>query len=98
MVAGVRAGRELALPFGPFARTMILYYGPDSGSIAVVRKSMDQPKKRRGRPVTVEGPVTSIRLTPQLTEKIDRWRERQEHKPRRSEAIRELLEQAVDSE
>ena len=56
---------------------------------------MQKDEKKRGRPVTVDGPVTSIRLTPKLTAMIKDWSERQEDKPPHSVAIRRLLEQAL---
>jgi metal-responsive CopG/Arc/MetJ family transcriptional regulator len=47
-----------------------------------------------GRPTTVEGPVTSIRLPPKLASAVDAWAERNAAKSR-SDAIRCLIEQAL---
>jgi metal-responsive CopG/Arc/MetJ family transcriptional regulator len=40
--------------------------------------------------------VTAIRLSPELRAAIDAWAKKQEDKPGRSEAIRRLVEQALD--
>jgi hypothetical protein len=50
------------------------------------------PKKRRGRPATGRDPVTAIRLSQELREKIDAWGEKQDDKPARSESIRRLVQ------
>jgi hypothetical protein len=56
----------------------------------------DKKRSRKvGRPVTVNGPVTAIRLTPELKTAIDNWRRTQEDLPQRSVAIRRLLEHAL---
>jgi hypothetical protein len=39
--------------------------------------------------------VTAIRLSPELRAAIDKWAERQDDKPVRSEAIRRLVEQSL---
>ncbi len=51
---------------------------------------MESTPKRRGgrRPV---GPVTAIRLQPELKALIERWRITQPDRPDRSEAIRRLV-------
>ena len=46
--------------------------------------------KKRGRPATGRDPVTSIRLPPILTTKLDAWAARKGHS--RSEAIRAMIE------
>lgn len=48
--------------------------------------------RKRGRPATGQDPVTAIRLSAELREIVDHWAARQPDKPRRSEAIRRLLE------
>jgi hypothetical protein len=50
------------------------------------------PKKRRGRPATGRDPVTAIRLSQELREKVDKWADKQDGQPSRSEAIRRLVE------
>jgi hypothetical protein len=50
------------------------------------------PKKGRGRPATGRDPVTAIRLSSELRHTVDRWAEKQDDKPGRSEAIRRLVE------
>lgn len=54
-----------------------------------------ETKPKRGRPVTVDGPVTAIRLTPALSKAIDNWRRKEEDLPQKSVAIRRLLEVAL---
>jgi hypothetical protein len=49
-------------------------------------------RKRPGRPATGQDPVTAIRLSPELREKVDVWAEKQPDQPKRSEAIRRLVE------
>ncbi len=53
--------------------------------------------KKRGRPVTVDGPVTAIRLTPALSEAIEKWRLEQEEQPARSVAIRQLIMHGIEA-
>ncbi len=50
------------------------------------------PKKGRGRPATGRDPVTAIRLSKELRETVDKWADKQDDKPGRSEAIRRLVE------
>jgi Arc/MetJ-type ribon-helix-helix transcriptional regulator len=50
------------------------------------------PKKGRGRPATGRDPVTAIRLSKELRETVDKWADRQDDQPGRSEAIRRLVE------
>ena len=50
------------------------------------------PKKGRGRPATGRDPVTAIRLSEELRETVDKWANRQDDQPTRSEAIRRLVE------
>jgi hypothetical protein len=50
------------------------------------------PKKGRGRPATGRDPVTAIRLSKELRETVDRWADKQDDQPGRSEAIRRLVE------
>ncbi|MCJ2084728.1 hypothetical protein MKK88_01800 [Methylobacterium sp. E-005] len=51
--------------------------------------------KKRGRPATGKDPVTSIRLSPEMRAEIDAWSDRQPDRPKRSEAIRRLVEEAL---
>jgi hypothetical protein len=50
------------------------------------------PKKTRGRPATGRDPVTAIRLSKELRETVDKWADKQDDRPGRSEAIRRLVE------
>jgi hypothetical protein len=62
------------------------------GSIAEIQK------RRRGRPATGSDPVRTIRLSAELEARITDWIERQpDPKPRRSEAIRRLIESGLRS-
>jgi hypothetical protein len=49
-------------------------------------------RKRPGRPATGQDPVTAIRLSKELRRAVDGWSEMQADKPKRSEAIRRLVE------
>jgi len=49
-------------------------------------------RKRPGRPATGQDPVTAIRLSPELRENVDVWASKQPDEPKRSEAIRRLVE------
>lgn len=49
-------------------------------------------KGRPGRPATGQDPVTAIRLSAQLRATVDAWATKQDDTPRRSEAIRRLVE------
>lgn len=75
----------------PLARlALMMYYANMPKSIAVVHK-------KRGRPATGQDPVTAIRLSPELRTKIDAWAAAQEDRPPRSEAIRRMIERALDT-
>src|SRR5438045_4180933 len=69
----------------PLARLAIPYYGRKMPVTAVLRK-------KGGRPSTGEMPVSAIRLSAEMRQKVDRWADRQDDKPSRSEAIRRLVE------
>jgi Arc/MetJ-type ribon-helix-helix transcriptional regulator len=53
---------------------------------------MKQSRPRRGRPVTGQIPARSIRLPEELSARIDSWAADQPDNPKRSEAIRRLVE------
>jgi hypothetical protein len=55
----------------------------------------DNKKPKIGRPKTGIGPPVGLRLYPDLETKIDAWRVQQPDNPGRPEAIRRLLEQAL---
>ncbi|WP_244514035.1 ribbon-helix-helix domain-containing protein [Methylobacterium sp. UNC378MF] len=57
--------------------------------------SIEVTPKKRGRPATGKDPATSIRLSPELRAEIDAWCEQQPDRPKRSEAIRRLVEEAL---
>ena len=61
----------------------------------VMLMSIEVTPKKRGRPATGKDPATSIRLAPELRAEIDAWSEMQVDKPKRSEAIRRLVEEAL---
>ncbi len=58
----------------------------------MVKSNKVVPKKRRGRPATGRDPVTAIRLSKALRQTVDKWAEKQDDRPSRSEAIRRLVE------
>jgi predicted DNA-binding protein len=49
--------------------------------------------KKRGRPATGHDPLVGLRLSPEMTARVDAWAERQNLT--RSEAIRQMIEQAL---
>jgi metal-responsive CopG/Arc/MetJ family transcriptional regulator len=49
-------------------------------------------RKKGARPSTGEMPVSAIRLSAEMRQKVERWADRQNDKPSRSEAIRRLVE------
>src|SRR5258706_164834 len=48
--------------------------------------------KRRGRPATGKAPSRTFRLSDEFMGKVDAWAAAQKDEPRRSEAIRRLVE------
>jgi hypothetical protein len=48
--------------------------------------------KRRGRPATGKDPQVSTRMPPELIASVEAWAVAQDDEPRRSEAIRRLVE------
>lgn len=52
-------------------------------------------KKRRGPAPTGKGTLIGVRLQPDQLGKVDAWREAQNDKPTRPEAIRRLVERAL---
>jgi hypothetical protein len=58
----------------------------------------DNKKKRgRGRPPTGIGKPVGLRLYPELERRVDNWASKQPDKPGRPEAIRRLIELALDT-
>jgi len=59
-----------------------------------MRKSILATKNPIGRPRKQGGvhPVSAVRLPPEIAEAVDHWAGKQGDKPRRSEAIRRLVE------
>jgi len=51
--------------------------------------------KKIGRPATGKGTPIQVRLQPDQLAKVDEWRERQDPEPTRPEAIRRLVEKAL---
>jgi hypothetical protein len=58
----------------------------------MARSTKNVVRKRRGRPATGQDPVTAIRLSPELRKNVDGWAAKQSDQPKRSEAIRRLVE------
>lgn len=52
-------------------------------------------KKRRGPAPTGKGTLIGVRLQPDALAKVDAWRQAQNDKPTRPEAIRRLVEVAI---
>tara|TARA_R110000787_G_scaffold83794_1_gene180059 strand:+ start:1090 stop:1275 length:186 start_codon:yes stop_codon:yes gene_type:complete len=52
-------------------------------------------RKRRGPAPTGKGTLVGVRLQPDQLGKLDAWREGQDDKPTRPEAIRRLVEKAL---
>jgi len=50
---------------------------------------------RRSRPATGQDAVTSIRLSPDFRDALDKWSRLQPDKPTRSEAIRRIVERSI---
>ncbi|TXN15873.1 hypothetical protein FV219_01500 [Methylobacterium sp. WL122] len=59
--------------------------------------SIEVTPKKRGRPATGKDPATSIRLSPDIRAEIDAWSATQPDRPSRSEAIRRLVEEALNA-
>jgi metal-responsive CopG/Arc/MetJ family transcriptional regulator len=53
-------------------------------------------KKPRGRRPGQSGQIVGTRLQPELLAKLDAWRKEQSDLPTRPEAIRRIIEQAVE--
>jgi len=51
--------------------------------------------KSRGRPATGKGTPVQVRLQPDQLAKVDAWRDAQDDKPSRPEAIRRLVDKAL---
>lgn len=51
--------------------------------------------KKRGPAPTGQGMPVMVRLQPEQLAKVDQWRERQDDKPSRPEAIRRLVASAL---
>lgn len=52
-------------------------------------------KKRRGPAPTGKGTLIGVRLQPDQLGKVDAWRQDQDDKPSRPEAIRRLVEKSL---
>jgi hypothetical protein len=52
--------------------------------------------KKRGRPATGRDPVSAVRLSPSIKFRIEGWAKQQADRPSRSEAIRRLIEMALN--
>jgi Arc/MetJ-type ribon-helix-helix transcriptional regulator len=61
------------------------------------KESIPVTQKKRGRPATGQDPVLTIRLPLALRSEIQTWAKQQKDRPSRSEAIRRLIESALDA-
>ena len=57
--------------------------------------SNNDTKKGPGRPATGQGTPIQVRLQPDLLASLDAWREGQDDKPTRPEAVRRLLDKSL---
>jgi ribosome-binding protein aMBF1 (putative translation factor) len=85
-LAWVRAGGKHHLSIGPLR---FWYY------FIMANGSTEKVRKRQGRPATGRDPVMTLRFPPTLRSEIEGWANQQEDKPKRSEAIRRLIEFAL---
>jgi hypothetical protein len=53
-------------------------------------------RKKRGLPPTGKGEPIMVRVQPDLLEKLEAWSAHQDDRPSRPEAIRRLVEQALE--
>ncbi len=58
---------------------------------------INTPQKTRGRP-RVDSEEVKVRIQRHQLDKIDNWRDQQSDNPGRPEAIRRLVEQALNQE
>jgi len=59
---------------------------------------MSQPKRGRGRPTTFIGKTIGLRLYPEMEKQVDDWIAAQDNSPSRPEAIRRLVQFALDAQ
>ena len=59
-------------------------------------RELTQPKKQRGRPRTGVGAPIHVRMKPDQVEAVDAWAAEQPDNPSRAEAIRRLVEMALE--
>jgi hypothetical protein len=57
-----------------------------------IPKTVGGKRPGAGRPATGKDPARTIRLSDEFIAAVDRWAERQDDSPSRSEAIRRLVE------
>jgi hypothetical protein len=62
-----------------------------------MERSIGLNKKKRGRPKTGRVPFVGVRMTPELRAKIEGWASTQPDGASLSEAIRRLIESALDN-
>ncbi|NUJ81171.1 ribbon-helix-helix protein, CopG family [Methylocystis sp. FS] len=60
-----------------------------------MKRSIPVIQRKRGPAPTGKTPVASLRLPPELAERIDAWAAKQKDAPSRSEAIRRLIQKAL---
>jgi hypothetical protein len=57
-----------------------------------MKKSINDNRKRRGRPATGTAPMVGVRMTPEFQNSIKAWAKSQDDRPTFAEAIRRLVE------
>ena len=63
----------------------------------MITRNLSIKKKRPGRPPTGINPAVGVRLPPKLMRAVDNWRAHQSDVPGRPEAIRRLIETALEA-
>ena len=58
----------------------------------IMKKSINDNRKRRGRPATGTAPMVGVRMTPEFQKSIKAWAKSQDDRPTFAEAIRRLVE------
>ena len=82
---GLEPSGKLQLPLG----SHVWYH-------SFVKKQTVQPRKKRGPAPTGKGTPIQVRAQPDMLGALDAWIARQDDRPSRPEAIRRLLEQALE--
>lgn len=86
-VVRVRAGREVP------ASSRLAFCGI---RVSMAAQETLQPRKRRGPAPTGKGEPVQVRFQPEQLAALDAWRERQQGTPTRPEAVRQLVDKALE--